>query len=134
MAEASGDRDETVTDGGARAADVLGGLRDAADTIIEEQKARVAETVRGFAHALRRSSDAFAEEGGPTIARAAGQIAEQVEEFSDTMRSRHWRTVLADLEDGVRARPELYFAGALAAGFLVGRFIAGAAAKPAAEP
>ncbi len=136
MAEAGGDHNEAVTDGRERAIDVLGSLRDAADTLIEEQKARMAETVRGFAHALRRSAHAFAAEegGGTTIARAAGQIAAQVEEFSDTIGRRPWRTVLADLEDGARARPDLFFAGALAAGFLMGRLIAGAAVRPEAEP
>ena len=134
MAEASGDQDETVTDGRERVSDVLGSLKDAADTIIEEQKARVAETIRGFARALRRSADAFAGEGGTTIARAAGELAERVEEFSDTVRGGHWRAVLADLEDGVRARPELSFTGAFAAGFLVSRLMAGAASRSEAEP
>lgn len=128
MSEAGGNHDETATDADARArvADLLDSLKNAADSIIEQQKARMAETVRGFAAALRRGADAFAEEGGGTpVARAAGQIAAQVEEFSDTIERRPWRAMLADLEDGVRARPDLFFAGALAAGFLMGRLIAG---------
>jgi len=41
--------------------------------------------------------------------------------------------VLADVEDGVRARPDLFFAGALATGFFVGRLVAGAGSRRATE-
>lgn len=135
MADASADREfgDAAAAGARDASDVIGGLKDAADTLIEDQKVRVADTVHGFAQALRKSADAFAEEGGGAVARAASQMAERVEGVSHAMRERPWRTVLADLEDGLRRRPDLFFAGALAAGFLFGRLVAGATARDAAE-
>jgi hypothetical protein len=129
--------DETAGDGAVRTADVLASLKDAADALVEEQKKWLAEAVRGFAQALRRSADAFADEaaegGGSAVARAAGRIAAEVEDFSAAIEERPWRAVLADLEEGARIRPELFFAGALAAGFLVGRLVAGAGARRTAE-
>jgi hypothetical protein len=135
MVDAGADQEfcDTASSGARAASDVLGGLKDAADTLIEDQKARVADTVHGFAQALRKSADAFAEEGSGAVARAASQMAEQVEGLSHTMRERPWRAVLSDLEDGMRCRPDLFFVGALAAGFLFGRLVAGAAARDAAE-
>jgi ElaB/YqjD/DUF883 family membrane-anchored ribosome-binding protein len=135
MAEASADQEfrDAASTAAQAASDVLGGLKDAADTLIEDQKARVADTVQGFAQALRKSADAFAEEGSDAVARAANQVADQAEGLSHSMRERPWRAVLADLEDGMRRRPDLFFAGALAAGFLFGRIVAGATARDAAE-
>lgn len=100
-------------------------VRDAAQSLIDEQKVRVAELAQGFAHALRRSADAFTEEGGTLIARYAGRVADQVEEFSESVRTQSWRDMLTTAEDAARRRPELFLAGAVAAGFLVGRMLTG---------
>jgi hypothetical protein len=135
MADASADQEfgGAASTGAGAASDLLGGLKDAANTLIEDQKTRIADTVRGFAQALKKSADAFAEEGGGAVARAASQMAERVEGLSDSVRERPWRTVLADLEDGMRRRPDLFFVGALAAGFLFGRIVAGTTTRDAAE-
>jgi hypothetical protein len=106
----------------------------AAESLLDEQKARMADMAHGFANALRRSADAFAEEGGgAVVARYADQVAEQVDHLSDAVRHQHWRDLLASVEDTARRRPELFFAGAIAAGFLVGRMLTGAAPRDGAE-
>jgi ElaB/YqjD/DUF883 family membrane-anchored ribosome-binding protein len=100
-------------------------VRAATDSLIEEQKARVAETAQGFARALQRTADAFAEEGGTVIAQCADRAAAQVKQFSESVRQQTWREALGSLEGAARRQPELFIAGAVAAGFLLGRFIAG---------
>jgi hypothetical protein len=106
-------------------------MRGAADSLIHEQKARVADMAQGFAQALRRSADAFAQEGGGgPIAHYADSVAERVEQLSDTVRRQHWRDTLATVEDAARQRPELFFIGAVAAGFVMGRMLTAGAAAP----
>ncbi|MGH7087645.1 MAG: hypothetical protein ACREFQ_01960 [Stellaceae bacterium] len=108
-------------------------IREAAQSLADEQKGRVADLAHGFAHALRRSADAFAEEGGTAVARYAGRMADQVEKLSETVRSESWGEMLANLEHATRRRPELFFVGAVAAGFFFGRMLTGGGAREAME-
>lgn len=118
-AEAAG---ETIRDAAGR---FTSDLRGAADLLIEDQKVRLADLTQGLANALRRSADAFAEEGGTVVARLADQAADQVELLSDTVRRESWRALAANVEVAARRRPELFLAGAVAAGFLLARLLSG---------
>lgn len=117
----------------ATASDFTQDVRGAAESPIDEQKAHMADLAHGFATALRRSADAFAEEGGTVVAHYADQMAEQVDHLSDAVRNRNWRDLLADVEGTARRRPELFLAGAIAAGFVMARMITGAAPRDRAE-
>jgi hypothetical protein len=130
LGAAAGDFAEDVRDG---AEGFMQDVRGAAESLLDEQKARVADMAHGFANALRGSADAFAEEGSAVVARYADQIAEQVDHLCDAVRHQHWRDLLANVEDAARRRPEWFLAGAIAAGFLVGRIMTGAAPRDSAE-
>ena len=108
-------------------------VRGAAEGLLEEQKARVADLAHGVATALRRSADAFAEEGGTVVAHYADQMAMQVDHLSDAVRNQNWRELLASVEDTARRRPELFLAGAIAAGFVMVRMMTGTAPRDSAE-
>lgn len=108
-------------------------IRGAAESLIDEQKENVADLAHGCALALRRSADAFAEEGVVIVAQYADQMADQVDHLSDAVRSRNWRELLANAEDAARRRPELFLAGAIAAGFVMVRLMTGAAPRDRAE-
>ena len=127
--------DEAGASVGAAATDFAGDLRDkagaftadmrgAAESLIDEQKVHMANLAHGFANALRRSADAFAEEGGTVVAHYADQVADHVDHLSDAVRNQHWRDLVANVEDTARRRPELFLAGAVAAGFVLGRAMA----------
>jgi hypothetical protein len=98
-------------------------LRDAAQTLIHEQKDRAADAVEGLADALRQAADQLGREEKPTAARYADQAAAQVAQFSATVRAREVEELLLEVESFARRQPTLFFAGALAAGFLVGRVL-----------
>lgn len=152
--ERKGDSEDPVERTAQRAAETIGGetaaadeavreeaqgfasdLRDAARNLMDEQKARMADLAQGFAHALRRSADAFAEEGGTVVARVAGRVADQVDDLSETVRNHDWRDMRTRIETAARRRPELFLAGAVAAGFFVGRVLSGPGGlREAAEP
>jgi hypothetical protein len=98
-------------------------LRDAAQTLIHEQKDRAADAVEGLAQALRQTADQLGREEKPTAARYADQAAAQVAQFSETVRARDVEELLFEVESFARRQPTLFFAGALAAGFLLGRVL-----------
>jgi hypothetical protein len=107
-------------------------LRSTAEQVMESQRQQLADLAQRLAKALRRSAEAFAAEDGTLVARYADRAAERAERFSDRVGRQSWRESLADIEVAARRRPELFIAGALAAGFLLVR-LAASAMPPAGE-
>jgi ElaB/YqjD/DUF883 family membrane-anchored ribosome-binding protein len=99
-------------------------MRDAAESLIEEQKERMAVAVQGVADMLRRTADTLERENNATAAHYAGRVAAQVDRFSTAVREREIGEVVASTEDFARRQPALFIAGAVAAGFVIGRLLA----------
>lgn len=108
-------------------------MRDAAESLLHEQKDRMADAVHDLADALRRTAGTFEHEQKATAARYAGQAADQIDRFSATMRDQQMRDLLAKAEGFARRQPVLFIAGAIAAGFVVGRILARPAGDGAAH-
>jgi ElaB/YqjD/DUF883 family membrane-anchored ribosome-binding protein len=107
-----------------QAGDLVEQVRDAAESLLYEQKDRMAEAVHSFAEALHRAADELGREDKATAARYAEQAAEQIDRFSTTMRNQRLQDLVAAGEDFARRQPALFIAGAVAAGVLVGRLLA----------
>ncbi|HZB92942.1 MAG TPA: hypothetical protein VE397_15955 [Stellaceae bacterium] len=99
-------------------------MREAAQSMLDEQKIRVADAVHGLADAFRRAADTLEQEQNRTVARYADQAAAQIDRLSASVRARDVADLLAEAEDFARRQPSLFFAGAVAAGFVIGRLIA----------
>jgi hypothetical protein len=102
---------------------LFGDVRNAAEDMLDERKERAADSVQGVAHALRRTAGDLKGEN-EAIARYAEQAADTVERFSSTVRERRFGDMIADLDDFARRQPTLFLVGAIAAGFVTGRFLA----------
>jgi ElaB/YqjD/DUF883 family membrane-anchored ribosome-binding protein len=99
-------------------------MRDAAQSVLNDQKGRVADAVHGLAEALRRTAHSLERDENPAVARYADQAAAQIDRFSETVRQRELADLLAGTEDFARRRPSLFVAGAVATGFVIGRLLA----------
>lgn len=99
-------------------------MRDAAQSLIDEQKERMAAAVHDIADVLRRTADTLERENKVTAAHYAGRVAAQVDRFSATVREREFGEMVASTEDFARRQPALFIAGAVAAGFVIGRLLA----------
>lgn len=99
-------------------------MRDAAESLIDEQKERMAMAVQGVADMLRRTADTLERENKATAAHYAGRVAAQIDRFSATVRERELGEMVASTEDFARRQPALFIAGAVAAGFVIGRLLA----------
>jgi hypothetical protein len=105
------------------AGQIVDEIRDAAEALLEEQKDRAADAVHSVADALQRTAQTLDRENMP-IAQYATRAAESIDEFSERFRQRRWSDLLAEAEGFARRQPALFLAGAVAMGFVFGRFIA----------
>lgn len=88
-----------------------------------EQKGRAADQLNTVASALRQAGNELQNSDQASIAQYAETAAEQVERLSTYIKEREFGELWADLQATAKRQPELFVAGALAAGFLVGRFL-----------
>jgi hypothetical protein len=103
----------------------------AALSAVDEQKARTAAQIGGIAEAMRAAARSLERGQSPAAADYADSAARQIETFADAIRNRRWGELAADLEETARQRPALFVAGAVALGFLAGRFLSAAGGRNA---
>jgi hypothetical protein len=96
---------------------------------LSEQKVKAAENLEQVAGVLRRTGQELAESENQTFAQYAEAAAEQVERFSGYLKNHEVGELVNDLRDVARRQPEMFVAGALAAGFLIGRFLKSSGAQ-----
>jgi hypothetical protein len=114
-----------------RAKAILAELADAAASAawsaVDQHKEHHAQQVGAVAEAARAAARSLERSQIPMAARYADRAADQIDEFSRSLRASSWVDLLGDVEDIARRRPALFAAGAVAAGFLAGRFLSVAA-------
>jgi hypothetical protein len=87
-----------------------------------EQKDMAASRIEGVAHALRQAGQELAGRDEGTLAQYTDSLAGQLDNFSTTLRNREIGSLIDDARQLAHRQPELFVAGALAAGFVLGRF------------
>lgn len=117
IADASGEHETSVF------AEFVDAARLAAESMLEEQRQQVAQKVSGIAEALRSAANSLEQSQNRALAGYVDQAADQVASIYRTVRERHWSEIVADTEDFARRQPTLFVLGAVATGFLVGRFL-----------
>ena len=117
IADASGEHETSVF------AEFVDAARLAAESMLEEQRQQVAQKVSGIAEALRNAANSLEQSQNRALAGYVDQAADQVASIYRTVRERHWNEIVADTEDFARRQPTLFVLGAVATGFLVGRFL-----------
>jgi hypothetical protein len=130
---ASGMASEAAGEARGMAGQLVGEVREAAESLLDEGKDRAIEAVHGVADALRRTAEGLEESDGAFIARYAHQAADQIERFSENFRERRLTDIVADVEDFARRQPTVFLLGAVAAGFIAGRFMSASAERRHAE-
>ena len=101
----------------------LDAARQAAESLLEEQKRQIAERVSGVAEALRCAVQPLDRAHNRIMSRYVEQAADQVEGFSRNMRDRHWNELVADTEEFARRQPAWFVLGAVVTGFVIGRLL-----------
>ncbi len=88
----------------------------------EEQKTRGVDAMQGFARAISSAAGEL-EDQSPTVARYVRDAAKQVDSLSNNIRGRNVTELMHAATDLARTQPAVFFAGAMAAGFALSRFL-----------
>lgn len=108
-----------------------GDVSQEARSMMARQKECVAETVGGVALALKETANQLSQGGAnPSLAHYAGYAARKLETAAVALKERDLGQLARDAEDFARARPLLVAGGALAAGFILARMMAGGISSP----
>jgi len=114
-----------------RAKAILAELADAAmsaaRSAVSQHKECHAQQVGALAEAARAAARSLERSQSPMAARYADRTADQIGEFSRSLHESSWVDLLSDVEDSAHRHPALFVVGAVAAGFLAGRFLSVAA-------
>jgi len=120
--EASGERSVV--------AEFVDAARSAAESMLHEQKQQVADRVSGVAAALEGAARSLEHSENRVIAGYVQQAGAQVSSFARNLQDRRWNELVADTEDFARRQPTWFVLAAVAAGFVVGRFLWAATSGP----
>lgn len=100
-----------------------------AKAIFSDRKRDIADTASGISKALHEASRSLHDQHYDDTARFVDKSAEQVESLSARFRDSDADQVISDAEDYIRERPVFSLGGALAAGFLLARFMKSGASE-----
>ncbi|MGP1397958.1 MAG: hypothetical protein ACTS3R_20825 [Inquilinaceae bacterium] len=93
-----------------------------AEGYADEKKNEAGERIGTLASSLRASADKLENEER-WLAGYVSSAADQLDDFSNTVRNRDVAEILQDVEGFARRQPALFLAGAAAIGFAAGRFM-----------
>jgi YHS domain-containing protein/ElaB/YqjD/DUF883 family membrane-anchored ribosome-binding protein len=93
------------------------------ESMISERKSTAADRIGSVSNAFRSVSQQLREQKQDTIAQYADRAAENVDRISGYLQQRNADEIISDTEDFLRRRPGWMIGGALAAGFLMARFL-----------
>lgn len=99
--------------------DVKGQMQSTFDT----QKNQAAGRLGSVATALRQTSEQLNNQNETTFANYAQSAADQIENWSSLLQNKDLNGLVNEVQDFARRQPELFIAGSLAAGLLLGRFL-----------
>jgi YHS domain-containing protein/ElaB/YqjD/DUF883 family membrane-anchored ribosome-binding protein len=97
--------------------------RSKVQSMISEQKGKAAERIGSVSSAFRSVSQQLRDQDQAAIAQYADRAASSVDRFSGYLKEHDAEEIIHQAEQYVRQRPALVIGGALAAGFLVARFL-----------
>lgn len=96
--------------------------RDTGKSLLDNQKRAAADSLDGWADALRKTAEQLQRDDS-YVATFAQRAAEGISSFSGSLRQRDVNTLFEEAQNFARRRPAVFLGGALATGFLLARFL-----------
>ncbi|QTP57863.1 hypothetical protein HNO53_03440 [Billgrantia antri] len=102
-------------------------LRDAAraqaEGLLDRQKAAAADQAERVSTVLHKMADEFERQEQPYFSGCVNELARRSDDFSRTLRERDLEALMEQTRDYTRQHPALFMGGAIAAGFMLSRFM-----------
>ncbi|MGH7046673.1 MAG: hypothetical protein ACREE2_09850 [Stellaceae bacterium] len=108
--------------------------RETALSLAHERKAQCARQIDGLATAMRAAARSLDGSESYTVARYADRASAQIEDLAHRVEARRWAELAGDLDRIARRQPAWFVAGAVALGFVAGRFFSPLSAAGDAAP
>jgi ElaB/YqjD/DUF883 family membrane-anchored ribosome-binding protein len=121
--EPSRTRDELKDQARHSAEDVKSAAQQQAESLFDSQKVTAAEQTHKISQVLNKMGDEFDQQQQSTFSRWTKQLASQTDRFSNQLRDQDLSHLLHNAGAYSRREPMLFMGGAIAAGFLVSRFL-----------
>lgn len=103
--------------------EIAGEVKEKAQTVLERQKSKASETLSEWSNALRRTADNLHEQHQETAGSFAEQAADRVAGVATALKERDLGDFVDQTENFARRQPRVFLGSALAAGFLLARFL-----------
>jgi cell pole-organizing protein PopZ len=97
--------------------------RSAVWSVLDEQKEAAAQRIEAVAASVRSAAQSLDRAKSPILAQYADEAAGSIESFSRDVRAHSWGALVDDVAALAQRQPVLFIVGAVAAGFLTGRFL-----------
>ena len=101
-----------------------------AEELTERGTRAASQRIEGFTRALRAAGDTLQDEGERPSGTGLHGLADQLERAQDYFDRKDFQGLVGDTEKLARRNPELFLAGAYAAGILIGRFLRSSRPEP----
>ncbi len=110
-----------------QAAEVGDELREAAhqqaEILLDRQKSAAVDQAERFTKVLNKMADEFERQEQPYFSGCVSELAKRSDAFTRNLRERDLTTLLEQTRDYGRQHPALFLGGAVAAGFMLSRFL-----------
>jgi hypothetical protein len=93
------------------------------ESMLGQQKSVAAGQIEGLAKALHTTGEQLRSQHQDPVANWVERAAEGLDRLCDTLRERDINSLAAQIQDYARRQPVVVLGGAVAAGFLVARFL-----------
>ncbi|WP_156085477.1 hypothetical protein [Billgrantia saliphila] len=102
-------------------------LRDAArqqaESLLDRQKSAAADQAERVSTVLHKMADEFDKQEQPYFSGCVNELAKRSDAFSQTLRERDLSSLMEQTRYYSRQHPAVFFGGAVAAGFMLSRFL-----------
>jgi len=105
-----------------QATEIASAVGDELRATAEDQKLRGVEAMQGFVRAINSAAGEL-ESQSPMVARYVRDAAQTMDGLSKNIRGRSATELMQAASDLARSQPAVFFAGAVAAGFALSRFL-----------
>jgi len=123
MGQAKQAATETLDQAKQAVSESLSGVKGQMQSTFDTQKNQAAGRLGSVATALRQTSQQLNDQNETTFANYAQSAADQIENWSSMLQNQDLNGLVSEVQDFARRQPELFIAGSLAAGLLLGRFL-----------